>query len=427
MDFNGLSVDQAPPLSAPIRFFLSAPLFGIFAGILIFFSDTNTLISRYTIDSIVIAHAITIGFFGFVMLGAMTQMLPVLAGAKIKNVSTVTKLSHALLVVGTISMLIGLYIDSKTLNTIAFFGLGSGFLIILASIVLSLKNVSNITPTIRGIITSLGFAFAIVLMGLFLLYSYITNDITSAHTIIANIHSVWAIFGFAGTLIIGVSFQVLPMFYVAPSFKQFCKKKVIWLIYIGLLLWMFLSIFFEEYSLFAKSWIAMFFWAFSTAVWIKLNKRRRPISDVTVWYWRSASIFLMLGAFLWIFDEYFKHEYIVMVGILIGGGFILSIMIGMMYKIIPFLVWFHLNAKGYMSIPTMNEMIDKNLAKLQFVLLILALVGFVFSFYIQSLLEISAVSFILSMIILEYNILLPVLIYRKTLKTKPDFDMSSLS
>ncbi len=169
----------------------------------------------------------------------------------------------------------------------------------------------------------------------------------------------------------------------------------------------------------------MFFWAFSTTVWIKLSKRRRPISDVTVWYWRSASVFLTLGSFLWIFDEYFKHEYIVMVAILIGGGFIISIMIGMIYKIIPFLVWFHLNGLGYMSIPTISEMVNKNLAKIQFILFLAAIIGFIFSFYMPYLLKVSAVSFCVSMIILEINILAPIFIYKKTLKSKPDFDMST--
>jgi hypothetical protein len=79
---------------------------------------------------------------------------------------------------------------------------------------------------------------------------------------------------------------------------------------------------------------------------------------------------------------------------------------------------------GYMQIPTLTEMIDKDLAKVQFVLLMLALVGFIFSFYMPKLLSPSATLFIVSMIILEINILAPAFIYRKTIKTKPDFDMS---
>lgn len=425
MDFNGLSVDQAPPISAPVRFFLTAPLFGILAGLLIFFSDSATLMNRYSIDSIVITHAMTIGFLSFIMLGAMTQMLPVLAGAKMPNVGFVTKYSHALLVIGTLSMLLGLSLTNQIFNIIAFIGLGGGFFMILIATALSLRTVVNFNATVKAISTSVVFAFFVVLMGLYLLYSYIINDIDSAHMIVANIHSVWAVFGFAVILIIGVAFQVLPMFYVAPKFKQFCKRRVAWLISTGLILWLLLSVFYEQYSLVAKFWIALFIWAFATTVWLKLSRRRRPISDVTVWYWRSASIFLTLGSFLWIFDEYFKHQYIVMVAILIGGGFILSIMIGMMYKVIPFLVWFHLNGMGYMSIPTMNEMINKNLAKLQYILFIASLIGFVFAFYIPLLLKLSALSFILSMAILEFNIIAPMLIYRKTLKTKPDFDMSA--
>ncbi|MCX6077058.1 MAG: hypothetical protein NTW78_09285 [Campylobacterales bacterium] len=427
MDFNGLSIDQAPPISAPLRFFLAAPLFALFAGFLILFSDSGALMSRYSMESIVVTHAITIGFFGFVMLGALTQMLPVLAGAKISNVKFATKYSHLLLFFGLIFMLMGLLQNNTLFSSIAVVSLGSGFMMILIPIAVAIKSVTNFTPTVKSMANSITFAFLTVFMGLFLLYSYSTNNISELHATIANIHSVLGIFGFAGILIIGVSFQVLPMFYVAPKFKTFCKKRVVWLIPAGLILWVMLNIFNDTYALVAKLWITLFFWAFATTVWKKLNKRRRPISDVTVWYWRSASIFLTLGAFLWIFDEYFKHEYIVMVGILIGGGFIMSIVTGMLYKVVPFLVWFHLNAMGYIQIPTMNEMINKNLAKLQFILFIASLIGFIFSFYEPLLLEISAVCFIISVAILEFNIVAPVLIYMKIKKTEPDFDMKAFA
>ena len=427
MELNGLSIDQAPPISAPVRFFITAPLFGIIAGLLIFFSDSATLMSRFSVESIVIAHAMTIGFLGFIMLGALTQMLPVLVGAKMPNVAVVSKYSFYLLSFGLLFMIVGLLNHNSLLISFAMFGLGSGFLLMIGSMGIALKGVSNFTPTVKAISTSLVFASIIVLMGLFLLYSYVLDDIGELHTIVANIHSVWAAFGFAGILIIGVAFQVLPMFYVAPKFKSFCKKRVVWLISIGLVMWLFFTLFQEEWTLFAKLWIATFFWAFATTVWLKLSRRRRPISDVTVWYWRSASIFLTLGAFLWIFDEYFKHEYIVMVAILIGGGFIMSIMVGMVYKVIPFLVWFHLNGMGYMSIPTMNEMTNKKLAYTQFATFIGALIGFVFAFYMPELLQISALSFTFSMILLEYNVIAPMLIYKKTLQTKPDFDMSAFA
>jgi len=427
LDLNGLSSDQAPPISAPLRFFLTAPLFGILAGILIFLGDADNLSSRYSLESIAITHAITIGFVSFVMLGALTQMLPVLAGISIARVGLVAKLSHLALSSGTIFMIYGLMQNVASLMLISSILLTIGFLIMILSMLVAFRNVKNITASVRAIFISLVFALIVVLMGAQLLSSYGISKLASFHFILANIHSVWAIFGFAGVLIIGVSFHILPMFYVAPRFKQFCKKRVVWLITIGLILWLVLNIFFDLYTVVAKIWIATFFWAFSTTVWKKLSARRRPISDVTVWYWRVATVFMTLGTFSWAINDFYDEKYIVMVSILIGGGFILSIMLGMLYKIVPFLVWFHLNAKGYMSIPNMNEMINKNLAKSQFLLFMISLIGFMFSYYYIEILPVFATTFILSMLILEYNIISPVLIYIRTIKTKPEFDMSAFN
>jgi hypothetical protein len=426
LDLKGLTPDQAPAISAPLRFFLTAPLFAILAGILIFFSDAATLTSRFSMDSIVITHAITIGFLGFVMLGALTQMLPVLAGVSVPKVTLVSAISHVSLVFGTLFMIFGLLNGTKALIFMASLLLGLGFLIMIISMFIALRKVVNITASVRAIITSLVFAFIAVLIGMHLLASYGTEKFSSLHLLFANIHSVWAIFGFAGVLIIGVSFHILPMFYVAPRFKQFCKRRVVWLIAIGLVLWLILNVY-EFYPVLAKVWVANFFWAFVTTVWIKLNKRRRPVSDVTVYYWRSAAIFMTLGTFSWAINEFYNDEYVSMVSILIGGGFILSIMIGMLYKIIPFLVWFHLNSKGYMSIPTMNEMISNKLSLVQFWLFVISLVGFMFSYYTPELLKVFATTFTLSMLILEYNIIQPILVYRRVIKTKPDFDISAFN
>jgi hypothetical protein len=427
LDFNGLSIEQAPPISAPLRFFVTAPLFGILAGVIFLFGSSDILINRYSMDVIVAVHLITIGFFGFVMLGALTQMLPVLAGANIFKVKSVASLSHAMLSGGIVSMAYGLLMSSSMFIWLAMLLLGSGFLMLILSMLYAIKSVEHFTASIKGMFVSLVFAFFIVLMGIYLLYGYGSDSITRIHYIVANIHSVWAIFGFAGILIIGVAFQVLPMFYVAPRFKQFCKRRVVYLITFGLVIWMFLNLYFEEYALYAKLWIVTFFWAFATTVWIKFNKRKRPISDVTVWYWRLASISLTFGSFLWVFDEFFNHHYIVMVGVLIGGGFILGIMLGMIYKIVPFLVWFHLNGMGYMSIPTMNEMMNKSISRIQFLLFVFSLLGFIASYYTEFFLVPSSIAFILSMVLLEYNILLALKIYVQTRKKAPDFDMSAFN
>ena len=427
MELTGLSTDQAPPISAPLRFLLTAPLFAILAGILILFGDSSALASRYSAQTIAITHVLTIGFLGFVMLGAITQMLPVLAGVKIYKVKVLTSLSHLLLVFGVLFMIYGLYFLEPNLSMLSTISLVLGFLILLLPMLWALKKTNNFSPTVKTITTSIIFAIFAILMGGYLLSGYATGIMSEWQLIVADIHSVWAIFGFAGILIIGVSFQVIPMFYVAPRFQEFFEKRVVQIISFALILWIILNIFSPEYSYIAKTLVSLFFLAFSINVWLKFNRRRRPTSDVTVWYWRVSVIFMVIGFFAWGFNNFLNDKYIVIISVVIGGGFILSIMIGMLYKIIPFLVWFHLNASGYMSIPTMNEMINKKIAVAQFTLYIFSLVGFVISYFYPFFLGISAISFILSMILLEYNILKPVMVYIKTMKTKPDFDMSAFN
>ena len=62
--------------------------------------------------------------------------------------------------------------------------------------------------------------------------------------------------------------------------------------------------------------------------------------------------------------------------VLFGLGFAVSIINGMIYKIIPFLTWFHLNSQGVFNIPTMRDMIPSQATKIQFYLHISSVVLF---------------------------------------------------
>ena len=424
MNFNGLSLDQAPPIFAPLRFFLTAPIFGILAGLFILIGSPDMFLSRFSIDTIIFTHMITIGFFALVMLGALTQMLPVLAGVKMFMVDKVTKVSHVLLVFGLICMIIGLKMESIVFINIASFGLGIGFLSMISMILFGIKGVKNFTPTVIHMTISLFFAFFIVLFGLFLLHDYTQIDQSEFHLFLANIHSVWAIFGFSGILIIGVSFQILPMFYVSEPFKNFFTKTFKIAIVLGLIFWFITNFYFLSFIIVVKLYLSLLFMLFSIEIWDKIKKRKRPINDITIWYWKAASLLLFTGSLAWLLDAFFYNEYSVIVGVLIGG-FIFSVMQGMMYKIVPFLVWFHLNGRGYMQIPTMNEMIDKRFAKTQYVLFYISLFFLIISFFMPSLLNVFAFTFIASMMILQYNLISAVKVYVSTMKTKPDFDMSA--
>ncbi len=424
MNFSGLSLDQAPPISAPLRFFLTAPLFGMAAALLLFFGEMALFESRYAVETIVVVHLITIGVFGMVMVGALQQMLPVLAGVALPKAKASAALSHAAISLGLICMSIGLWQGVGALSLAASLLLGGGFLVILGAVAMAMKKVSYYTPTTKAMRLSLLFALLVVLLGMHLLASHGIGKLGSIHLRFTDIHSTWGIFGFAGILIIGVAFQILPMFYVTPGFKKFCKKYVVNLIALGLLVWGVFAFVSPELMWLGKVILFLFFLAFAIVIQLKLSRRRRPVSDVTVWYWRTGGASLLVGLFVWLGAEVTEYDLTAAVAILIGGGFILSIISGMLYKIIPFLAWFHLNGSGYFTIPTMREFIDERLARLQYGLHLLTLLLFIAALWQPLLFKAGALSMLLSFAVLEYNLLKVMLTYAEIKKKPPEFSMT---
>ena len=65
-----LSFEQAPPISVPFRFFLTAPLFGMAAGLLLLWQGPAALASRWTSVALALTHLIAVGFMLQAMCGA---------------------------------------------------------------------------------------------------------------------------------------------------------------------------------------------------------------------------------------------------------------------------------------------------------------------------------------------------------------------
>lgn len=420
MNFTGLSLDQAPPLDAPARFFITAPLFGMIGAVAIFVTDPASLMNRYSTESIGIVHLFTVGMFAMVMFGALQQMLPVLAGVSLPKARIVAIFSHLGIVTGVLSMATGLYESSRVLLLLAEVGLGAGSLLLLTAIAIAMRKVAFFTPTVKAMMFAALIAFMIALLGLHLLGSHAFGVISGMQVVLADVHSVWSIFGFAGVLIIGVAFQVLPMFYVTPPFKASITVSMVPLIVLSLLVWLVVNLFSPHLAWIGSLLVTLSFMAFSAMIVKKFYERRRPVSDVTVYYWHLGAALLASGLVMWQVNTWTITDYMPIVGVLIGG-FILSIISGMLYKIVPFLVWFHLNGQGHMRIPTMSEMIDKRVSWAQFVLFVITVALFIAAYWSPSLIKVGAITLFVSMGLLESGLLIALRIYVVTRKRPPEF------
>ncbi len=106
--------------------------------------------------------------------------------------------------------------------------------------------------------------------------------------------------------------------------------------------------------------------------------------EATILFWRVGIISFLIFNLLWIVNSILQipaviavlpHHLFTFIGwfhILDGGmvitfsSFVFSILFAMLYKIVPFLVWFHLNAKGYFTAPLMHEVISPKQSRTHF-------------------------------------------------------------
>jgi hypothetical protein len=80
-------------------------------------------------------------------------------------------------------------------------------------------------------------------------------------------------------------------------------------------------------------------------------------------------------------------------------------MTGMLYKVVPFLVWFHLTNQGYMNMPTMNDLIGKKLTITQFYLHIASLASLIGLVFISEMQIIAGIVVVLSNGFILYNLI----------------------
>ena len=414
--FNqGLSLQQAPPLSVPFRFFVSAPIFGILISLIFFLIPFSDLSNQYSPKAIGTVHLFTLGILTMIIFGTMQQMMPVLAGAIIKKPKLFANIVHPSLVLGTLFMSFSFLLDIRFFLHIGVLFLTISFLTFFVFSIKLLFKVEFLTSTVKAMRLFSIAGILTLFLGLFLAISHITLNFNFFYYSFVNMHILFGLFGFALLIIMGVSFQIIPMFYVALDFPKYVQNRVPLILFLFLIL---ASLFlYFQISFFILKIIFVFIIILFAYLGLKsLNNRRRPVFDVTLWYWKSSLSMLILSQIIWLFGI-FETNYIL--AIIFAFGFLYSLLQGMVYKIIPFLAWFHLNSKGYFKLPTIREFIDEKYIKINFFAHTFSIIFFVLAYFENSLIYLAALLFFISNIIFFINCLVAIKKYTNIIKTDP--------
>ncbi|MDD5717393.1 MAG: hypothetical protein PHW64_06275 [Sulfuricurvum sp.] len=367
--YSGLSLDQAPPISVVTRFFLTVPIFGLALCGLILVNPQAVLTPNHPF-SLAVIHLFMLGVITMSMIGALFQMQSVLGGRPIPSAQGNAFLIHLFLLIGIASLSSAFILNSPPLFIVASLFLGAGILHS-ANLILPLLFGGGIHDTLRGMRLALISLFITAVLGIIMASEYANASFSGFHEAIRTSHYSLGLVGWIGTLIIAVAFQVIEMFYVTVAYSAWCKRnafriiaaalllKIIWLFGALPLAWMFDLV------------IAALLIGFATTTANRLNMRKRRVSDVSIWFWFFGIGLLVVSILFYGVFEVSGYPPALSASLIAFALFALSVILGMIGKIVPFLVWFHLNSAGYMDAPIMSNIIPQTRAKYLFALTVL--------------------------------------------------------
>jgi len=360
MVFAGLSLDQAPPYSVTMKFFITGFVYAFFGGVYLAINGG--------VFDVIFIHLMTIGFMTMVMSGAVLQFLPVVGGITFKRIKLLSNLIYIGLNLGVIGFVVGFYLYNLLLLRMSAFILSFSITLFAMSVIYKVFTSKTKNLSILSIAFALLFLFLGMLAGVWMLHSHASINFDESFLQVKNLHLLLLFFGWILLLVMGVSFQVIPMFWVAKDFSPKSKAVFIFLM-AGLLL---LNLFFATFAFLLL--LLLLGAVYAVAMMHRLYKRKRKLSDCSVKYWFVAMASLLIVMLFLIFDvaTYLSYK-------IAAFGFVYGVISAMIYKIIPFITWFHLSAKGIFEIPTMKEMIAQKQIEYGFYLFLITYFALIFT------------------------------------------------
>jgi len=380
MKTMGLSLDQAPPLSIPASFFLTIPIGILLAGGILIFTGNASLVSPWMPHALALTHAGTLGVLAMGMVGALYQMTPVVAGIPVPF-ARIAHLVHALLLAGLAGFIWRLLGGPLYAMSVALLCFTSAFLAFLLPLAWALLRAATKNETVRGMqLAALSLAI-ISLMGLLMARGFAGGPFYGNRMLWMQLHLTVALLGWVGGLIMAVSWQVIPMFYLATTAGKSTMRRFFGLLLSGLVL-PFISVFAatEPDGFFTAGQIAgiaalpaaLVIWLLHPALMLRnISRRKRKRSDASLLFWKAglgtALLMIPIAAAALLLPD---PRWQVLFGWLAVWAWAGMIMHGMLSRIVPFLVWFHrYSAKvGLELVPSMRSLLPQRGIKIGFML-----------------------------------------------------------
>jgi len=357
---------------------MAAPLFALLAALILVLEGDQILATRWSPATLATIHLLALGFLTQIMCGALFQMLPVLAGSPVARALLVGRATQILLTLGTLFLCFGLYWGHQGLLVLGGLTLAVCVLLFGWAIGAALRRARGAQYTVMAMRFALIGLFVTLALGLFLIAGLLgAESVRFARSDFArwvDLHLAWGLLGWVGVLVMGVAYQVVPMFHVTPGYPRWLMRSAVPVVVAGLLIaTLAMGLGMGVWAGFGLALTGVLVFALVTLD--RQHRRERPRVDATLLYWWTAMTSAMLAALLWAWGVRAEP-----IGVLAFVGVGIALPSGMLFKIMPFLSWFHLQYRQLsgrrfdVRIPHMHAFIPERSALIQFGLYLVSLV-----------------------------------------------------
>ncbi len=390
---NNISVASAysPPFRIVSKYFISSIASFVVLNFLLLFNYHDISGHHFQPKILSITHITTLGFITMIIFGAMFQLVPVVLEVKLFS-SLLDEIQFWIYLTGVVLLTTKFWFFNINYSfTFPAILLNAAMGLFSINIIFSMFKVKNWNITGTYFAASIFWLIITAIAGLLLAMNLDKPFFKISHFQYLKLHVITAFVGWVGMVIMGVSFKLIPMFTLSHNYKMIYGKITVVIINIGLLgvNWIMHYKDVGLYNLIFGSMIFAGFILYFIQIYLIFKNRIRKKLDSGLKF--SAVAFILMGLttilnFSFLFFEYESTKNLTLIyGLIALFGSFGMLIIGQMYKIVPFLVWYHKYSSkvGIQNVPMLKDMFDEKLANYQLIVMLGGIINASIGFFLD--------------------------------------------
>ncbi len=383
---GSLATKFAPPFSLVLHYFIGGSVFN-FIGILFLLLFNKFSPPFYQSEYAALVHVFLLGYVMMIIFGALYQLIPVVLEIPVFSFK-IAYIQFYIYTVGIFIFTFSLYYTEFLRYAIlgSFLIYVSIFLFIF-NFFMSVRKLEKLSTTGKFLISANIFLFIGTTLGLITVFNFFYGFFPERLVNLILSHIIFTLFGFVMMVVFGVAVILLPMFSLAHKFNDRYINLTFYISVLSISLGGFFTLFIKNnafiYSAFILIFVGMF--VYILQVLEIYRKRARKTPDIGIDTMFFSHFFLLLSLISGILIP-FSDRFVFLFGFSLIFGFLNLLIYGSLYKIVPFLTWFHRfsDLVGKKKVPMLTEMLPERFTKYQVITAIIGTLVYMLGIYLNN-------------------------------------------